>query len=293
MKIRQAMSSAILVVLLTAPMAWAQDNIRAAMEAANKEWSAAYNSLNGKAFPALYTKDAVLMPPGVQPINGSEAIGQFWTDLIKAGNRKNFAIDIASIQRDGKYAYQTARWTLDLVKDNGEVTKVVAVASVFSKNRRTASGWPKSTFTMSINWAPLRRSGRSAAFSFAVSGCPSSQPPADTVIDFVAVHKSSGRNFSAWIGLVPTQHSSGGKDRLGSISKQGDRYLRSLFVAGALAVIRYAKIHGTKHRPWLTALLTRRPTKVAAIALANKLARMAWAMMARGERYRQPVALAA
>jgi transposase len=61
----------------------------------------------------------------------------------------------------------------------------------------------------------------------------------------------SGRNFSAWIGLVPKQHSSGGKDRLGSISKQGDRYLRSLFVAGALAVIRYAKIHGTKHRPRL------------------------------------------
>ena len=71
----------------------------------------------------------------------------------------------------------------------------------------------------------------------------------------------SGRNFSAWIGLVPKQHSSGGKDRLGSISKQGDRYLRSLFVAGALAVIRYAKIHGTKHRPWLTALLARRPTR--------------------------------
>jgi transposase len=57
----------------------------------------------------------------------------------------------------------------------------------------------------------------------------------------------AGRNFSAWIGLVPKQHSSGGKDRLGSISKQGDRYLRCLFVAGALAVIRYAKIHGTKH----------------------------------------------
>ena len=103
----------------------------------------------------------------------------------------------------------------------------------------------------------------------------------------------SGRNFSAWIGLVPKQHSSGGKDKLGSISKQGDRYLRSLFVAGALSVIRYAKIHGTKHRPWLTALLARRPTKVAAIALANKLARMAWAMMARGERYKQPAALAA
>ena len=103
----------------------------------------------------------------------------------------------------------------------------------------------------------------------------------------------SGRDFSAWIGLVPKQNSSGGKDRLGHISKRGDRYLRSLFTTGALAVIRYAKIHGTKHRPWLTALLARRPTKVAAIALANKIARIAWAIMARGERYKQPAALAA
>jgi transposase len=103
----------------------------------------------------------------------------------------------------------------------------------------------------------------------------------------------SGRDFSAWIGLVPKQNSSGGKDRLGNISKRGDRYLRSLFTTGALAVIRYAKIHGTRHRPWLTALLARRSTKVAAIALANKIARMAWAMMARGERYKEPAALAA
>ena len=92
---------------------------------------------------------------------------------------------------------------------------------------------------------------------------------------------------------MPKQHSSGGKDRLGGISKQGDRYLRSLFTAGAFAVICYAKIHGTKHRPWLTALLARRPAKVAAIALANKIARMAWAMMVRGEHYKEPAALAA
>jgi transposase len=102
----------------------------------------------------------------------------------------------------------------------------------------------------------------------------------------------SGRDFSAWVGLVPKQNSSGGKDRLGSISKQGDRYLRSLFTAGALAVIRYAKLRGNGHRPWLAGLLARRPTKVAAIALANKLARIAWAMMARNERYQEPAAMA-
>jgi transposase len=102
----------------------------------------------------------------------------------------------------------------------------------------------------------------------------------------------SGRDFSAWVGLVPKQNSTGGKAKLGNVSKQGDRYLRSLFTVGALAVIKYAKQHGTQHRPWLAKLLERRPTRVAAVALANKLARMAWAMMASGEAYREPVALA-
>ena len=137
---------------------------------------------------------------------------------------------------------------------------------------------------------------RSSETSRRLDDCPGVGPAlATALVATVADPKAfrSGRNFSAWIGLVPKQHSSGGKDRLGSISKQGDRYLRSLFVAGALAVIRYAKIHGTKHRPWLTALLARRPTKVAAIAFANKIARMVWAMMAKGERYKEPVALAA
>jgi transposase len=95
---------------------------------------------------------------------------------------------------------------------------------------------------------------------------------------------SSGRNLAAWIGLVPKQHSTGGKERLGSITKQGNRYLRWLLVAGAMAVIRYARRHGTK-RPWLVRLMERRPPKVAAVALANKIARMAWAVMVRGERF--------
>ena len=98
---------------------------------------------------------------------------------------------------------------------------------------------------------------------------------------------SSGRNLAAWIGLVPKQHSTGGKERLSGSSKQGNRYLRWLLVAGAMAVIRYARQHGTK-RLWLARIMNRRPIKVAAVALANKIARIAWAMMVRGERFKEP-----
>jgi transposase len=102
----------------------------------------------------------------------------------------------------------------------------------------------------------------------------------------------SGRNLAAWIGLVPRQSSSGGKERLGGITKQGNRYLRQLLFVGAMAVIRYAERHGTR-RPWLVRLMARRQTKVAAAALANKTARMIWAIMTTGERYREPLLQAA
>jgi transposase len=98
----------------------------------------------------------------------------------------------------------------------------------------------------------------------------------------------SGRHLAAWLGLVPRQTSSGGKERLGGISKAGDGYLRRMLVNGARAVMRW---HG-KTSPWLAGLLTRRPFNVAVVALANKLARIAWAVMARGEEYRKPAVTA-
>jgi len=98
----------------------------------------------------------------------------------------------------------------------------------------------------------------------------------------------SGRDLAAWIGLVPKQNSTGGKERLGHISKAGNRYLRTLLVVGALSVIRRAKQTGSTRRGWLVALMARRSTKVAAIALANKIARTAWAMMAHGTCYQEP-----
>ena len=98
----------------------------------------------------------------------------------------------------------------------------------------------------------------------------------------------SGRDLAAWIGLVPKQHSTGGKVRLGSISKQGDRYLRRLLVVGGTSVVKLAKIFPWKY-PWVAKLLERKPAKVVAIAVANKLARIAWAIMSTGKTYRPRV----
>ena len=99
----------------------------------------------------------------------------------------------------------------------------------------------------------------------------------------------SGRDFAAWIGLVPRQDSTGGKSRLGPISKQGDRYLRRILVGGAVSILRRAKLNPERYL-WATRLLARRPFKVVAIALANKMARVAWALLAKGGTYRPRLA---
>jgi transposase len=97
---------------------------------------------------------------------------------------------------------------------------------------------------------------------------------------------ASGRHLAAWIGLTPREHSTGGKQRMGGISRAGNERLRQLLVLGATAVIRHAKPGSKSASPWLLALLARKPRKLAAVALANKMARIVWAMMTRGEAYR-------
>ena len=96
----------------------------------------------------------------------------------------------------------------------------------------------------------------------------------------------SGRHFAAWLGLTPKEHSTGGRQRLGGISRAGNERLRQLLVVGAMAVIRYAKPGSKSASAWLLALLERKPRKLAAVALANKMARIVWAMMANGKAYR-------
>jgi transposase len=95
----------------------------------------------------------------------------------------------------------------------------------------------------------------------------------------------SGRHFAAWIGLTPKDHSTAGKTRLGKITRAGDEVLRSVLVAGATAVIQQARRGRGRASPWLLALLARKPPKLAAVALANKIARIAWKLMTTGQSY--------
>jgi len=96
----------------------------------------------------------------------------------------------------------------------------------------------------------------------------------------------SGREFAAWLGLVPRQNSSGGKQQLGRISKQGHRYIRKLLVVGATSVLRYARTKSAPGADWVNDLLERRPARLVTVAMANKTARIAWVLLARQETYR-------
>jgi transposase len=95
----------------------------------------------------------------------------------------------------------------------------------------------------------------------------------------------SERHFAAWLGLVPRQQSTGGKAKLGPISKRGDGYLRRLLVHGAQSVLRWHRARPDGRRPWVDGLLLRRPVNVAAVAVAHKNARTIWALLVRGERF--------
>jgi transposase len=114
---------------------------------------------------------------------------------------------------------------------------------------------------------------------------------ANTVTDTSAFR--SGREFAAWLGLTPKSHSSGGKERLGRITKRGDRYIRHLLYVGAGNAIRFAKARAATGEAWIRGLQERRPPKVVIVALANKMARIAWALMRRGGTFRSPAASAA
>lgn len=109
---------------------------------------------------------------------------------------------------------------------------------------------------------------------------------AATVTD--PAHFRSGREFAAWLGLTPRQNSSGGKERLGRISKMGDGYLRTLLVVGATAVMRYARQKTAAGTSWVNGLLATKPARLVSVALANKMARIAWALLSKKEVYRLP-----
>ena len=122
MKAVFALFAAALVAVLGHGMARANDDLRAAMEADNARWLAAYNTNSPAEFLTMYAEDAYLLPPGSAPIKGRQAIEQFWENRLKPGNRKNHTFEILSVAQDGSLAYQVARWTVQVTKEGGEIT---------------------------------------------------------------------------------------------------------------------------------------------------------------------------
>lgn len=137
----------------------------------------------------------------------------------------------------------------------------------------------------------LREAHRSSEVSLRLAEMPGVGPVGAVMLSAKASVASgfrSGRDFAAWIGLTPKNHSTAGRNRLGVIMRAGDERLRSVLVVGATAVISHWRRTGKTGWPWLENLIARKPPKLAAVALANKMARIAWKMMTSGERYQPP-----
>lgn len=176
-------------------------------------------------------------------------------------------------------ALQLARWIVDgeaKLDLPAEATNVVAlladhVLQLHAKLRK-----------MDLRLAALQRSDETAR---RLATIPGIGPIGATALAASVTDPSqftSGRQFAAWLGLTPRQSSSGGKERLGRITKMGDKYLRQLLIVGATALVRYAKEKPNTVGPRFIALSARKPARVASVAIANKMARIAWAVMARG-----------
>jgi transposase len=136
----------------------------------------------------------------------------------------------------------------------------------------------------------LAEAGRSDPVSNMLSSIPGVGPITSTAIAATVPNARifrSGREFAAWLGLTPRQNSSGATTRLRGITKQGDAYLRHLLVIGARNIVRYPKARAKVGGAWIDALLQRRRPMIVAVAVANKLARIIWAMMTNGEMFRE------
>ena len=141
--------------------------------------------------------------------------------------------------------------------------------------------------------ALLKRETKVSATARRLQTMPGVGPITATAIETFAPDMASfqrGRDFSAWLGLVPKQKSTGGKERLGKVSKKGQKDIRSLLITGAMSVVNAALRFGVKEGTWLARMLVRKPPMLVAIALANRMARAIWAMLSKKENYRQPVA---
>lgn len=139
------------------------------------------------------------------------------------------------------------------------------------------------------------RAAREAASTRRAQTMPGVGPITALAIETFAPDLSDfrrGRDFAAWLGLVPRQHSTGGRPRLGKTSKMGQRDIRRLLISGAMAVLQAIERFNRPHNEWLARLRARKPRMVVAIALANKMARSIWAMMTKNEDYRNPSATA-